>query len=103
MMINLKIWPANKCTPVGIYLLKVSTIIIRTKREICSKLIIKTSERRQWRRSGTFIANFQHISHLVLTFLSLTLKMQLLAYFQNEFCMFYMKLRPYFILPTYRN
>ena len=31
--------------------------------EICSKLTIKTPERRQWRRSGVFI-NFNHISHL---------------------------------------
>ena len=32
--------------------------------EICSKLIIKPPERRQWRRSGGFIVNFEHISHL---------------------------------------
>ena len=35
----------------------------RKKCEICSKLTIKT-ERRQWRRSGVFIVNFEHISHL---------------------------------------
>ena len=40
--------------------------------EICSKLI-KTPERRQWRRSGVFIVNFEQISHLVLVFLLLTL------------------------------
>ena len=28
---------------------------------------------RQWRRSGVFIVNFEHISHLVLVFLLLTL------------------------------
>ena len=27
-------------------------------------LTIKTPERRQWRRSGVFIVNFEHISHL---------------------------------------
>ena len=27
----------------------------------------------QWRRSGIFIVNFEHISHLVLVFLFLTL------------------------------
>ena len=27
----------------------------------------------QWRRSGIFIVNFEHISHLVLVFLLLTL------------------------------
>ena len=32
--------------------------------EICSKLTIKTPERRQWHRSGVFIVNFEHISHL---------------------------------------
>ena len=30
----------------------------------CTKLTIKTPERRQWRRSGVFIVNFEHISHL---------------------------------------
>ena len=28
---------------------------------------------RHWRRSGIFIVNFEHISHLVLVFLLLTL------------------------------
>ena len=32
--------------------------------EICSKLTIKTPKRRQWRRFGVFIVNFEHISHL---------------------------------------
>ena len=36
--------------------------------EICSKLTIKTPGRCQWRRSGFFIVNFEHISHLVLVF-----------------------------------
>ena len=47
----------------------------RTRREICSELTIKTAERCHWRRSGFFIANFEHISHLVLVFLLLTLNM----------------------------
>ena len=34
--------------------------------EIFSKLTIKTPERRQWRRCGVFILNFEHKSHLVL-------------------------------------
>ena len=38
--------------------------------EIYSKFTIKTPERR--RRSGVFIVNFEHISHLVLVFLLLT-------------------------------
>ena len=60
--------------PAGIYLLKVNNINTRTKWEICSKLIIKIPERRYWRHSGIFIVNFEHISHLVLVFLLLTLK-----------------------------
>ena len=32
-------------------------------------------ERRQWRRSGIFIVNFENISHLVPLFLLLTLNM----------------------------
>ena len=61
--------------PAGIYLFKVDNRNTRTRCEICSKLTIKTPERRQWRRSGVFIVNFEHISHLVLVFLLLTLNM----------------------------
>ena len=60
--------------PAGIHLLKVNNKNTRTRCEICSKLTIKTPERRQWRRSGVFIVNFEHISHLALVFLLLTLK-----------------------------
>ena len=35
----------------------------------------KDARRRQWRRSGVFIVNFEHISHLVLVFLLLTFNM----------------------------
>ena len=42
-------------------------------RKICSKLTIKIPEQPQWRRSGIFIVNFEHVSHLVLVFLLLTL------------------------------
>ena len=45
----------------------------RTKCEICSKLTIKTPDQRNWRRSGVFIVNFEHISQLILVFLSLPL------------------------------
>ena len=65
------------CNPSGIYLLKVNNKNTRTRRcDICSKLTIKTPERR---RSGVFIVNFASISHLVLVFLLLTLNMQLPA------------------------
>ena len=51
------------------YLLKVNNRNTRTRCQIHSKLTIKTPERCQWRRSGVFIVNFKHISHLVLLFL----------------------------------
>ena len=35
----------------------------RKRYEMCSKLTRKTPER-HWRRSGVFIVNFEHISHL---------------------------------------
>ena len=41
--------------------------------EICSKLTIKTPERRHWRRSGVFIVNFEQISNIVVVSLLLTL------------------------------
>ena len=59
--------------PAGNYMFKFNNRNTRTRCEICSKLTIKTPERRQWRRSGVFIVNFEHISHLVLAFLLLTL------------------------------
>ena len=43
--------------------------------EMCSKLTIKTPERHHWRHFDVFIVNFEHISHLVLVFLLLTLNM----------------------------
>ena len=62
--------------PVGIYLFKVNNRNIR-RCEICSKLTRKTPERRQWRRSGVFIVNFEHISLFVLIFLLLTWSTQM--------------------------
>ena len=59
--------------PVGIHLLKFNNRNTRTRCEICSKLTIKTLERRHWYRSGVFNVNFEHISYLVLVFLLLTL------------------------------
>ena len=37
------------------------------------KLSITTPEQRQWRRSGVFIVDFEHVSHLALVLLLLTL------------------------------
>ena len=45
------------------------------------KLTIKTRERCQWRRSGVFIVNFVHVSHLFLVFLLVSLNNQMLAWF----------------------
>ena len=52
----------------GIYLLKVNNRNTRTWCKICSKLTIKTPD-------GFFVVDFEHISHLVLEFLLLTLNM----------------------------
>ena len=52
--------------PANIYLFKVINRNARKRCEICSKLTIKTPERRQWRRSSIFI-NFEHITHLLLS------------------------------------
>ena len=63
-----------QANPVDIYLLKVNNRNTKTRCETCSKLTIKTPERRdERRRSGVFIVNFEHISHLVLVFPLLTL------------------------------
>ena len=55
--------------PAGIYLFKVNNGNIGIMSEICSKLTIKTYERRQWRRSGVFIDKFEQILRLVLEFI----------------------------------
>ena len=34
---------------------------LRTRREICLKLAIKTPERLHWHRSGVVIVNFEHV------------------------------------------
>ena len=59
----------------SIYLLKVSKRNARTRCEIFSKSTIKTPQRRHWHGSDVFIVNCEHISVLVLVFLSLTLDM----------------------------
>ena len=56
-----------------IYLFKVNNKNTRKKCEICSKLTLKTPERCQRRLSVAFVVNFEHISHLLLMFLLLTL------------------------------
>ena len=46
---------------------KVNNGNTRTRCEICSELTIKMPERRDSHRSGIFIVNFEHISHLFYT------------------------------------
>ena len=56
----------NRCLfyPANIYLFKVNNKNTRKRCEISSKLTIKPPERCQWRRSGDFIVNFEHVSQL---------------------------------------
>ena len=55
----------------AIYLFKTNNENIRTISEICSRLIIKTTEQRRRLSSSIFIVNFEQISHIVLIFLLL--------------------------------
>ena len=55
-----------KLIPTNIFLFKVNNRNTRKRFEICSKLILKTPERRQWRRSVVFIVNSEQILHIVL-------------------------------------
>ena len=41
--------------------------------------MFKVNKKDNWRRSGIFIVNFEHITHFVLVVLLLTLDMQLPA------------------------
>ena len=65
-------WPVTDY-PAGIYMIKVNNRNTRARCEVCSKLTVKTPERRQWPRYGVLIANFEHISHFILVFLLSTL------------------------------
>ena len=69
-------WPEMglmKKFPADNYMFTVNTRSTRTRNEIYSKLKIKTPGRCHCRRSGVFIVNFEHISHLVLVLLLLPL------------------------------
>ena len=65
--------------PANICLFKINNRQTRKRCEIFSKLTVKTPERRQRRRSGVFIVNFENILHLFLVFLLLTLNKKMLA------------------------
>ena len=58
--------------PAGNYMFKVTNRNTKTRCDLCSKLIIKTPERRQICSKvtpGVFIVSFENISLLVLMFL----------------------------------
>ena len=59
--------------PANICLFKVNNRNTKKMSGVCSKLTIKTTERCQSGRSGIFIGNFKHISHIFLVFLLFTL------------------------------
>ena len=59
--------------PASNYKYKVNNRNTRVRCKTCSKLTLKTPERRQWLCSGVFVVKFEHISHLVLVFILVTL------------------------------
>ena len=63
----------NQSYPVSKNMFKINNSNTSTRFEICSKLTLKTSEQSYWCHSSVFILLFEHISHLVIVFLVLTL------------------------------
>ena len=61
----------------NIYLFKINNRNTRRRCETCLKLTLEIRERRQLYRSGVLIVSFQHISHLFLELLLLTLSIYL--------------------------
>ena len=66
-------WRHWNCLPTNIYLFSFNNEITRKWCEICSKLTIKTPERRHCRHSGVSTVNFEHLSHLFLAYLLFTM------------------------------
>ena len=66
-------YPANIC------LFQVNNRNTRKRCEICSKLTIKTLERRHLNFFVVFIVNFENISHHFFVFLLFTLSKKILA------------------------
>ena len=65
--------------PTNIFLFKVNNRNSKKRCKIYLKLTIKTPEWRQWRCSGVFVVNFEHISQLFLLFLLLNLNRYMLT------------------------
>ena len=61
--------PIKGMFPAGIYFLQSICICFsRAMCEVCSKLTIKTPERREWHLHGVFIINVEQISKMFLVF-----------------------------------
>ena len=69
---QLELYAGSFKYPANIYLFKPNNRHARTRCGMYSELVTITPERRHSRRSGVFIFNFEHISHLFLMFLFLT-------------------------------
>ena len=67
-------------TPAKIYQLKVDNGNTKKMHEICSKLTVKTPERRHWRCSIVFVVNFENIAHPFLVFLCWLWKIKFLLW-----------------------
>ena len=63
---------------------KVNNRNSRTRCEVYSELTINTLEQHHWRRSGVFIVNFEHISHLKLIVINLNSLKNLFFLFCNH-------------------
>ena len=79
---------------------------------MCLKLTIKTPERRQRRRFGVFIVNFEHISHLLFSSVSIfdfeqvniRWKLYIKTLWENQNnCFLCLILRPYLWNEMYKN
>ena len=65
------VYSVQSIFPAGNYMFKVSNKNTRTR---CENMF-KVNNKDTWRRSGVFIVNFEHISHLALVFLLFTFNM----------------------------
>ena len=62
------------------YMPKVSNRNTRIRSKTCSKLSKKKSLRRHWYRSVGFTVNFEHIIHLILVYILLTLTLYIVCF-----------------------
>ena len=83
------------------YLCKVNNGSTKAIYEICSKLTIKTLERRQWDRLGVFIVNIEQIPHIVIVLPLLTLNKQMPPRLSNYISKFKQRFRSYILVSFY--